>query len=895
MANLNGVVDHYLNSKYDKVRQVADNLEKILLVADNLQLSEGVRGEAGTTPVKGTDYFDGRKGNGIIFAFRNAPAAPPTPGGGSFDGITSVPPTNWTNDPSTPPAGAFTWIVMTTYLAVDDSNTWNNNGWSAAARLTGDAGVTPTKGQDYFDGNDGAFRSFIFRNSATTPNGPIDGSFDGVTETIPVGWTDDPTSPNTGDVTWVCKALYTHNGASWNKVGWSAPSQFSGTEGITPVKGVDYFDGANGVYVSFVYKLAAIQPLAPVGGTFDGTPQNEAIPTGWADDPSAPSTGVFIWISTRKYEKVGENWVGTDWDFPSKFSGEDGYTPVKGLDYLDAASGRFTSYIFRNAVSIPATPAGGSFNGTLQQETTPTDWDDDPSASAPGEITWVCKAIYEHDASDNSWSQNGWSIPVEFSGQDGLAGAGFFTLLAITNSTVTPNSITSTIAGTYLSKAIGLEYFIGSWLFSFTTNTSADMLVGIRPDTGGGASLGGIGTLSYGIIRNGATNVISVIEGGSDRGSFGTVNNTDVLSISNVGGTVYYRKNGAIFYTSLVEVTVAQALGVFLSGAGDSVDNLTISVSGEGTAGADGVRGSSRYFKTIPGTAWTNALGEAAITDTGATKVPFDVVTLNNPAANPSFTHTRVWNGAAWTVLAEVIDGGLLVDGTVIAKHIGAGTITADLVDTANFKIGAVLGDMKSITYTTGTIGWELKENGNATFENITAKSGLFSGALSCAGGNFQVAETGVVTTPLPNNNDKAIAYAETDTYGVAAIVGYNFYGAFNGSSYGILGESLYGDGVRGISTNNDGVQGSTSAASRGGVRAINALGPQLIVGSNTGSGPSSSNPYPGLTFPTVVVGGLLGTRLALYYGTTDASGTVPRWRNLLTQQEYAATSVVPT
>lgn len=1152
MPNLNGVVDRYLNSKYGKVEKVADNLEKILLVADNLQLNQGIQGEAGVTPQKDTDYFDGRKGNGIVFAFRNAPAAPVTPGGGSFDGTTSVPPTNWTNDPTTPPDGSFTWIVMTTYLAEDDAGTWNNNGWSASARLTGSAGTTPTKGQDYFDGNDGSFQSFIYRNASTRPSDPIDGSFDGVVETIPVGWTDDPTSPNTGDVTWMCKARYVHNGASWNKVGWSAPAQFSGTEAVSPVKGIDYFDGANGVFVSFIYTLAAITPASPTGGSFDGTPQNEVVPTGWADDPSAPSTGVFIWISTRKYEKVGQNWVGTDWDTPTKFSGEDGYTPVKGLDYLDAAAGRFTSYIFRNAVLLPATPTGGTFNGVLQQETAPTGWDDDPSAPATNEINWMSKSIYQHDPADNTWTQNGWSIPVEFSGSVGLAGAGGFNLFAVVGTSVAPNSIEATADGAYAAKAVGIEYFNNEWVFSFTTNTTANTLIGVRPDNGDGTSSVPISVVAYGIIRS-AANVISVIEGGSDRGSFGTANNTDVFAISNIRGTVYYYKNGTLFYTSLVPVSVAQSLIVFLSADGDTVDNITIvsgyagrdgagsstlrmsvtdqmfkydgtdalvtpvsaqvtflvnrqgitgtttwtvtptasnggvaaangtdsltlteaqfiaggtdsvvvtasataadgtaytdtirvikvtdgyspvkgvdftdaslgefksyrfhsgvtaptlpasstsyngtaesgtmngwaddpfapaageflwvttktyasSIDGAGVAawntnthawsaavqysyipsigvdyfdgaagaegnsvfisyvfrnlvlgglitapntgsmdnttdvetvpsgwtdnpvsppsdqvtwvskctyvktagvwsarsfstpakftathqlqgyltnsahtavannagvissfanaggtmqvflgstlanvgctfavssvtaglnisvtsegvytmstsndatdvsvatitathtatgqsvalvytlsksktGADGVgtngaagpRGSSRFYRVIPNTVWTDAVADAAITDAGFTKVVWDVVTLYNNTSTPKFSMTRYWDGTVWVIFAEVIDGNLLVDGTILARHIRTGILTADMVNTAEFRVGAVFGDMQSTTFDdtnvdlAARLGWQLRENGDAVFQNIDVKNGTFRGVLDAA------------------------------------------------------------------------------------------------------------------------------------------------------------------
>lgn len=69
----------------------------------------------------------------------------------------------------------------------------------------------------------------------------------------------------------------------------------------------------------------------------------------------------------------------------------------------------------------------------------------------------------------------------------------------------------------------------------------------------------------------------------------------------------------------------------------------------------------------------------------------------------------------------------------------------------------------------------------------------------------------------------QGVAEFYSDTPGVAGVL------TFSRQSYGGYFESVDGDGVRGISVNNDGGKFSTSSPWHGGVRVENNAGPQIV------------------------------------------------------------------
>lgn len=96
-------------------------------------------------------------------------------------------------------------------------------------------GTPGAPGDDGIDGIDGAYVSFVFKNASSPPSAPTGGDYDGVTETIPSGWTDDPTTPSAGELTYVSKGRYYFDGIDWANAGWSTPAKWfeKGTDGAT--------------------------------------------------------------------------------------------------------------------------------------------------------------------------------------------------------------------------------------------------------------------------------------------------------------------------------------------------------------------------------------------------------------------------------------------------------------------------------------------------------------------------------------------------------------------------------------------------------------------------------------------------------------------------------------
>ena len=105
-----------------------------------------------------------------------------------------------------------------------------------------------------------------------------------------------------------------------------------------------------------------------------------------------------------------------------------------------------------------------------------------------------------------------------------------------------------------------------------------------------------------------------------------------------------------------------------------------------GTNGTNGERGSKAFYAT--GGTWSDATANSAITTAGLTKVLLDQVTISNGS---SFAETRFWDGSAWATITAVINGNLLVNGTVAADKIAAGNITV-AVNVSSGSIKAASG-----------------------------------------------------------------------------------------------------------------------------------------------------------------------------------------------------------
>ncbi|SNS83984.1 MULTISPECIES: phage tail protein [unclassified Azospirillum] len=103
-----------------------------------------------------------------------------------------------------------------------------------------------------------------------------------------------------------------------------------------------------------------------------------------------------------------------------------------------------------------------------------------------------------------------------------------------------------------------------------------------------------------------------------------------------------------------------------------------------GQAGTAGARGNIQTYRTITGASWSDSEANAAIsTATGGAKVFLDTATLYNASAG--YAETRFWNGSGWENVGTVLNGNLLVNGSVAAEKLQVNSLRAVTGTIGNF------------------------------------------------------------------------------------------------------------------------------------------------------------------------------------------------------------------
>jgi hypothetical protein len=301
-----------------------------------------------------------------------APGSPGTPGipGPAGSSVTIKGTVASVNDlPSATSTIGDGYIVGNDLHVFVGGTTWNNVGVvRGPIGLQGDPGEDGV-GTDGIDGNNGDYVSYVYKVSNNAPAAPSSssGSFNGTVETVPTGgWTDNP-SADINDTEWMSTRRYSHNAATgnWTPGNWSTPTRIyqRGIAGNTPVKNIDYFDGKEGAFVSFIFKVSATAPAAPVGGSFNGT--GETFPSNWYDEPTA-NVDDTEWMSKRKYTNTKtydsngnetSTWSGGSWSTPVRIyqKGDTGGVGPRGnpgiaidgdnvrIEYATSANGPWSS------------------------------------------------------------------------------------------------------------------------------------------------------------------------------------------------------------------------------------------------------------------------------------------------------------------------------------------------------------------------------------------------------------------------------------------------------------------------------------------------------------------------------------------------------------------------
>ena len=213
----------------------------------------------------------------------------------------------------------------------------------------GTDGLDGTDGADGSQGFQGVYIVQIYQNALTIPDMPVGGSYslDTGILTSPSGWTVAPTTPSTGENTYVSQ--YTIN-----------PATQTGT--ITPIWSLPFEAGSHG----------------PQGATGPQGPQGVHGPAGARGIQGTPGADGPAGAAGNDGARGAPGSMGTQGSQGE--AGDDGRDGAAGLDGADGASGAqgvqgiFIIQVYRNAANIPSTPTGGSYNLVTGVLTAPSNW-----------------------------------------------------------------------------------------------------------------------------------------------------------------------------------------------------------------------------------------------------------------------------------------------------------------------------------------------------------------------------------------------------------------------------------------------------------------------------------------------------------------------------------------
>ena len=148
-------------------------------------------------------------------------------------------------------------------------------------------------------------------------------------------------------------------------------------------------------------------------------------------------------------------------------------------------------------------------------------------------------------------------------------------------------------------------------------------------------------------------------------------------------------------------------------------------------------RGTVHVYAATTGVAWTDAVADSALASAPHNgKIIADRVTEFNQTAG--WSQTRTWSGSAWTAVAEVLDGNLLVTGSIIGDKLAVNAVTANIIASkgitltnAAYKMSLLTASQPILLEKDGVINFALNPDGTGFFKGGLAPSTVGLDAIS--------------------------------------------------------------------------------------------------------------------------------------------------------------------
>lgn len=190
----------------------------------------------------------------------------------------------------------------------------------------------------------------------------------------------------------------------------------------------------------------------------------------------------------------------------------------------------------------------------------------------------------------------------------------------------------------------------------------------------------------------GASTSMSVLIGATDDSGAWTYTTLAAAGVTISGpNTRNVAITGLTVDVGTVDITASK------SGYPSITKRFTVTKTRQGITGDAGLRGSLTAYKTVSGvSAWSDTtannriLEVLGLTQDGSTTSLRlgDQVTQSNPTWSPAWATTKYWSGSGWLNPGVVIDGNLLVRGTVAADTINSTSFTFGSGYNTTFKFG---------------------------------------------------------------------------------------------------------------------------------------------------------------------------------------------------------------
>ena len=186
----------------------------------------------------------------------------------------------------------------------------------------------------------------------------------------------------------------------------------------------------------------------------------------------------------------------------------------------------------------------------------------------------------------------------------------------------------------------------------------------------------------------------------------------------------------------------------------------TMKVDTGGKTLANGLRGSLNL--SVTASAWSDttarqavwtALGNAGSAVNNNHLVIGDTVTISNSASPPTYVQTKYWNNSAWTDSGVIINGNLLVDGSIAAGKIDARGLT---IKDASGNIILNAGSSEFVGNVTGTVSGTaastVVSNASTALSTANSASSAASSAQSTANSASSAASAAQSTANTANS-----------------------------------------------------------------------------------------------------------------------------------------------